>query len=245
VLILNKNNQPQFAAVTPAAGTAAPNTGTAPAGTTAPAAGTTAPVAGTTAPAGTTGTAATPSPGTVVASNDKPTEKADHGGGSHPGKGMKAAAKSTAPATGGKTVAAAPDPAPTPAAPAAKKGKKDDLDDLLNGASPEKKEKAAAREERPSSNDENLPDQLDKGAIVSGMGKVKPRVQACYEQYKVPGLANVSVTIVKIGKVSNAAVSGTFAGTPTGDCVSKAVKSASFAQFKGSPQTINYPFSLR
>ena len=235
VMILNKTNGP-VAAVAPAAATT-------PVAGTAPAAGTT-PVAGTAPAAGTT-----PSPGTLVASNDKvdKAEKTDHTGGSRPAKGSgKTSAKSTAPVAGTKPVAGASEPAPTPAPTPAKKGKKgDDLDDLLNGASPEKKEKAAAREERPSSSEENLPDQLDKGAIVSGMGKVKPRVQGCYEQYKVPGLANVSVTIVKSGKVSNAAVSGAFAGTPTGDCVSKAVKGASFSQFKGSPQTINYPFSLR
>jgi hypothetical protein len=55
----------------------------------------------------------------------------------------------------------------------------------------------------------------------------------------------VSVTIGKNGHVSSASVGGSFAGTPTGDCVAKAVKSATFSPFKGSPQSINYPFMLR
>ena len=49
----------------------------------------------------------------------------------------------------------------------------------------------------------------------------------------------------KNGRVSNSNVQGTFAGTPTGDCVAKAVKSASFPKFKGSPQTVTYPYNFR
>jgi predicted Zn finger-like uncharacterized protein len=137
--------------------------------------------------------------------------------------------------------------APAPAAPAPKKGggKKDELDDLLNNASPDKPapKHSAPREEAAS--DSNLPDQLDKGAIVGGMSKIKAKVADCYVQFKVPGLANVSVTIGHNGRISSASVSGSFSGTPTGSCVEKAVKQASFGQFKGSPQTINYPFMLR
>jgi hypothetical protein len=77
------------------------------------------------------------------------------------------------------------------------------------------------------------------------MGKIKGRVASCYDQFKVPGMANVSVTIGKTGRVSNASVSGAFAGTPTGECVTKAVRGASFPPFKGAAQTINYPFILR
>jgi hypothetical protein len=58
-------------------------------------------------------------------------------------------------------------------------------------------------------------------------------------------MASVSVTIAKSGRVSNASVTGSFSGTPTGDCVAKVVKSATFPAFKGAAQTINYPFMLR
>lgn len=76
------------------------------------------------------------------------------------------------------------------------------------------------------------------------MSKIKGKVAACYDLFKVPGLANVSVTIGGNGHVSNASVQGSFAGTPTGSCVEKAVKSASFPKAKNS-QTIQYPFMLR
>jgi len=121
----------------------------------------------------------------------------------------------------------------------------------LNDASPEskpapKKAAAAAREESSGGGeDSSLPDQLDKGQIVNGMQKIKSRVSSCFDQFKVPGMANVAVTIAGSGRVSSSNVTGQFAGTPTGDCVAKAVKGASFPKFKGSPQSIVYPFILR
>ena len=65
------------------------------------------------------------------------------------------------------------------------------------------------------------------------MQKIKGRVAGCFDQFKVPGMANVAVTIGGNGHVSSASVTGQFAGTPTGDCVSKAAKSASFPQVQG------------
>src|SRR5439155_26517611 len=144
-------------------------------------------------------------------------------------------AKNDVPA--GKPEAAAPK-ADAPAAPAPKKGgKRDELDDLLNNATDKSEKpaaaprKAAAREESAPSgggDDASLPETLGKGDIVGGMSKIKPRVGACFDQYKVPGMANVAVTIGGNGKVSSASVTVQFARTPNGDCVSKAAKSASF-----------------
>ena len=57
--------------------------------------------------------------------------------------------------------------------------------------------------------------------------------------------ANVAITISGSGRISSANVTGQFAGTPTGECVAKAVKSASFPKFKGSPQSIVYPYVFR
>ncbi|HEX4462986.1 MAG TPA: GYF domain-containing protein [Polyangia bacterium] len=148
---------------------------------------------------------------------------------------------------------AAPEPAAAPAAaaPAPKHagGKRDELDDLLNNASPgdtpKQHKAAAAREESSSASDDSLPETLDKSQIVSGMSKVKGRVQGCFDQYKVPGMATVAITIGTSGRVSSANVTGQFAGTPTGDCVAKAVKSAGFSRFKGSPISFVYPYQLR
>lgn len=126
--------------------------------------------------------------------------------------------------------------------------KKDALDDLLDAASPDKPAAApkhsAPKEDTGGGGGADLPESLGKSDIVNGMGKVKGTVANCYAQFKVPGLANVSVTIGKNGHVSSANVSGSFAGTPTGSCVERAVKGASFPATKNST-TINYPFMLR
>jgi len=165
-------------------------------------------------------------------------------------KHHKSGGKTKEPKAGAPSSAAPSSTAPAPAAPAAapkKSGKKDELDDLLNGAAPDKPapKHSAPKEEPAAGGDSNLPEQLGKNDIVAGMSKVKAKVADCYVQYKVPGMANVGVTIAKNGHVSSASVSGSFAGTPTGSCVEKAVKSATFAPVKGSPTTINYPFMLR
>jgi len=147
--------------------------------------------------------------------------------------------------------AASPTPAPSAPEPTTKKKKGGDaLDDLLNQASPDSApkaspKKAAAREESSGGGDDNLPEQLTKSDIQGGMGKVRDRVSGCYGQYHVPGLANVQVTIAKSGRVSSANVTGTFAGTPTGSCVEKAVKGATFPQFKGASMSLTYPYVLR
>jgi predicted Zn finger-like uncharacterized protein len=84
---------------------------------------------------------------------------------------------------------------------------------------------------------------LSKGAVVAGMNSVRPKVAACYNEFKVPGMAMVSVVIGKSGKITSATVSGKFAGTPSGSCVEKAVKSATFPASEGLQ--MQYPFQLR
>jgi hypothetical protein len=88
-------------------------------------------------------------------------------------------------------------------------------------------------------------EQLGKCDIVAGMGAVKLRVQECYERYRVPGLANVSMTIVRSGTVSRVSVMGPLSGTPTGSCIESVVSTAKFAEFTGHEQSINYPIMFR
>ena len=225
----------------------------APATTVAPAA-----AAAGTAPAATAGTPAAGAapaaaqPSAAVAANEPKSDDAKKHGAKTPraDKATKVA-KNDAPAAKAETP---PPAAPVAAAPPPRKsGKHDELDDLLNQGSkggddaPKPARKAAAAREEPSGGgaDESLPDQLDKSAIVAGMSRVKPRVIGCFDQFKVPGTANVAITINGGGRVSTANVTGQFAGTPTGECVAKAAKSASFPKFKGAAQSIVYPYILR
>jgi hypothetical protein len=94
--------------------------------------------------------------------------------------------------------------------------------------------------------DPNAPPRtLSRSQIVDGMRSVKPGVQACYDRYKVAGLASVQVRIGNSGRVDYARVRGLFKDTPTGRCVAAAVRGARFPRFTGEPITITYPFILR
>jgi len=128
--------------------------------------------------------------------------------------------------------------------PAEKKPAKGSLDDLIDGAVSSRHGGGGRHvsDDDPSKTAVSA-GPLSKGAVVSGMNSVKPKVAACYSEFKVPGMAMVNVAIGKSGKVTSATVTGKFAGTPTGACVEKAVKSASFPPSDGFQTP--YPFQLK
>jgi hypothetical protein len=131
-----------------------------------------------------------------------------------------------------------------PAAP----GKKTALDSLLDdaigsGGDVATKKKATAAAPTPAS---DLPEQLNMNQIRNAMNKVKGRVQACYDQYQVEGMANVGFTILGSGGIKDVSIRGKFRGTDTGACVVKAVQQATFPKFSGKPISIkSYPFLLQ
>jgi len=83
---------------------------------------------------------------------------------------------------------------------------------------------------------------LTQSDIVNAMKGVQPKVQACANQYKVPGTAMATIAVAAGGKVNTATVTGKFAGTPTGDCVAVAAKSAKFPACQS--MTFPWPFTL-
>jgi hypothetical protein len=121
---------------------------------------------------------------------------------------------------------------------------KGSIDDLLMGAT-----KSGGKGPKVSDDDskkgggESSAGPLSKNALVAGLNGVRPKVTACYNQFKVPGTAMVNVVIGKSGKVTSATVTGKFAGTPTGTCVEAAVKTATFPPSDGF--TTPYPFQLK
>ena len=200
-----------------------------------------------------------PAPSTIPAEQLPPREapkaegsepKAEHHHG-HGEKSERAAKESSAKDSskrsgqGGddrRTVAAAEPPTTE------KKPAKGSLDDLLEGALNHKSSGGSAA--RPRVDDDGARSAapassgpLAKGAVVAGMNSVKGKVSDCYQQFKVPGMAMVNVVIGKSGRVSSASVTGKFAGTPTGTCVERAVKTASCPPSEGL--TTPYPFMLR
>jgi predicted Zn finger-like uncharacterized protein len=123
------------------------------------------------------------------------------------------------------------------------KPKPGSLEALLNDASPTKKGPKVSDDEKKGGGGGEGAGALPKNALVAGLNGVRPKVSNCYNQFKVPGTAMVNITIGKNGKVSKAEVTGKFAGTPTGQCVEAAVKTASFPPSDGF--STPYPFQLK
>jgi predicted Zn finger-like uncharacterized protein len=129
------------------------------------------------------------------------------------------------------------------AAPAEKKPAKGSLDDLLDGAVRHPGGGRRVAEDDSSQKSAAAAGPLSKSAVVAGMNSVKPKVEACYNQYKQQGMAMVNIVIGRSGKVTSAKVTGKFSGTPTGACVERAVSSAHFPPSEGL--STPYPFMLR
>jgi predicted Zn finger-like uncharacterized protein len=169
----------------------------------------------------------------------------------HPGRKLKGGKRTALNDTGvSRSGSAAASAAPVAAAspdPTEKKPAKGSLDDLLESAisgkaKPASKPRGEDELRKPVA-DAPASGPLSKNAVVSGMNGVKGKVSECYNQYKVPGMVMVTVVIGKSGKVSSASATGKFAGTPTGNCVEKAIKTASFPPSDGL--TTPYPFVLK
>ena len=182
-----------------------------------------------------------PREGSAAAKGEK-VEKSDKGE-HHHGKGGKEGGKKAA-GTGEEKKGGAAVASTTPLVPKPAKGS---IEDLIDNA--DSSRKGGGGRPRVSDDDPSAKKSdasagpLAKSAVVAGMNSVKGKVADCYNQFKVQGMAMVNVVIGKSGKVTGATVSGKFAGTPTGSCVEKAVKSAVFPPSDGF--TTPYPFQLR
>jgi hypothetical protein len=108
-------------------------------------------------------------------------------------------------------------------------GDKDELGigDVMSGGGG-KKEKKAERTELASKD------------MRAGLSKIEGKAKSCYDKYGIAGTAKVKLTIDPKGTVSKATATGEFAGTPTGDCVVAAVKSATFPDWDGAPQSTTF-----
>jgi hypothetical protein len=59
------------------------------------------------------------------------------------------------------------------------------------------------------------------------------------------GLAMTAITVAgSSGRVTNAVVSGQFAGTPVGSCVARAARGARFPRFRNDTFSVSFPFRL-
>jgi hypothetical protein len=76
------------------------------------------------------------------------------------------------------------------------------------------------------------------------MSGIKPRVQNCFDTYRVPGTAFVNVTIAADGTVAFADVGGSLVSTPEAECIGRAVRLAAFPIGRQKCAFV-YPYILR
>jgi len=91
----------------------------------------------------------------------------------------------------------------------------------------------------------DLPTSLEHRQINTVVQGLRPRVRACFDRYRVPGTADMRLTISPRGRLDRAVVRGRFAGTPTGACLRQAFMTARFPRFSGPPFSVTYPVFLR
>jgi hypothetical protein len=83
---------------------------------------------------------------------------------------------------------------------------------------------------------------LSTDDIKRGMTAVAGKAKACFNGTQ--GLAALRLTVAPSGRVVKAAVTGMFAGSPTGACVERAAGAARFPPWDGGPQSFNYSYLL-
>lgn len=86
---------------------------------------------------------------------------------------------------------------------------------------------------------------LGKNEIETAMNAIRPQVFACFEKFKVPGVAQFVFVVAGNGTLNSVRLSGAFSGTPTGACLLDAAKGARFPRSVGDRQKFAYPFFLR
>ena len=99
--------------------------------------------------------------------------------------------------------------------------------------------------ERPVKKEPVLPRQLSPYQINQGMAPVRKQSMKCFDAYGVPGKASFKVTISNEGAVSGLEQTGDFVDTPTGACLEKAIKAATFPKMKKPSMTFDFPVVLQ
>jgi hypothetical protein len=153
------------------------------------------------------------------------------------GNDGKARSPKAAPADTAAPAVTADEPAAKVAAKPGGESVDDILDDMVLGTPKDapKVEAAAAKPDKKA---------LDRRDVSTAMGAIQEEARSCFGVEKVTGTVSVKFSVGPSGKISSAAATGTFAGTPTGTCVADAVKGAHFPPYDGSPTSFTFPFLL-
>jgi hypothetical protein len=90
-----------------------------------------------------------------------------------------------------------------------------------------------------------IPDRLSTDQIKQVLKPATLAAEKCFETYGVAGKAWFKITFSSDGALMGAVQTGDFKGTPTGDCIQKAVDVVTFPESKKKKTTVKYPFNLR
>ncbi len=169
-------------------------------------------------------------------------EEADPKGGDKPKPrpGNKPKPKPSSSSSSGSASSSGSSPKP-PSSPKPGNKPKDELDALLGGGTPSASNKPKPKP--PSSGGGGgggVKPSLERADVQKGMNGVAGKVKACGGG---PGTITVKAIIGGTGRVISAVATGSFAGTPVGNCAARAVKSAKFPKSQKN-LTVRYPFKL-
>jgi hypothetical protein len=92
---------------------------------------------------------------------------------------------------------------------------------------------------------DTTPDELSADMIKASMQPVRDAASACHDKYGVDGDGKLHITVKSDGTVVSVDEDGDFKDTPTGTCIEKAAKAATFPAFKKAKQSFKYPIVLR
>ena len=106
---------------------------------------------------------------------------------------------------------------------------------------PSKAEEAAAEAKAEEPQD---PERLTTAQINDALKAARDTADKCFAGYGIAGTASFEITIAASGKIAELKQEGDFAGTPTGDCIEKAVRAATFPKSKKKATTVTYPIIL-
>ncbi len=127
------------------------------------------------------------------------------------------------------------------------KGATSEIDELLDGAISRSSRERSQKKSRSNSRAKartvtaSKPHKLSRAQVKSGLDAVSRKVRKC-GQGRASGIITVEVVVKGNGRVARAQPNGSFAGTPVGVCVARAVRRASFPEFTGPRLTIQYPY---
>lgn len=88
----------------------------------------------------------------------------------------------------------------------------------------------------------DVPERLNRSAATAVLVGLGGAVRAC--AHGQTGTAPVAIVIVSDGSVSQANVTGQFAGTPVAECISGVVRRAHFPPFRAAQANITYPYVI-